>query len=189
MADLIIKPTSGTGNKLILQNQAGNAILTTGNIATDTIFPAGMILQVVPFTSATATNVTSATTWVSIPASSVTIISRQANSKFLYHFDASVEVDVTSTSQGNFAQIARNGTKVTASNQNVAVGSDSHESSPAIVFTYTDSPLTAIGTTITYTIEVYRTTTQSWQINQQNLSSQPSGTSMNSNGYVMEIAV
>jgi hypothetical protein len=47
MADLIIKPASGTGNKLILQNQAGNAILTTGNSATDSIFPGGHILQVV----------------------------------------------------------------------------------------------------------------------------------------------
>jgi hypothetical protein len=37
MADLIIKPSVGTDNKLIIQNQAGNAILTTGNSATDTI--------------------------------------------------------------------------------------------------------------------------------------------------------
>lgn len=46
MADFILKPTAGTGNKLILQNEAGNAILTTGNNATDSIFPAGHILQV-----------------------------------------------------------------------------------------------------------------------------------------------
>ena len=31
MADLIIKPNSATGNKLILQDQAGNAVLTTGD--------------------------------------------------------------------------------------------------------------------------------------------------------------
>ncbi len=31
MADLIIKPNSSTGNKLILQDQAGNAVLTTGD--------------------------------------------------------------------------------------------------------------------------------------------------------------
>ena len=46
MADLIIKPTSGTGNKLILRNQNNDAILTTGDSATDSIFPAGHILQV-----------------------------------------------------------------------------------------------------------------------------------------------
>jgi len=31
MADLIIKPNSSTGNKLILQDQAGNTVLTTGD--------------------------------------------------------------------------------------------------------------------------------------------------------------
>jgi len=31
MADLIIKPNPSTGNKLILQDQAGNAVLTTGD--------------------------------------------------------------------------------------------------------------------------------------------------------------
>jgi hypothetical protein len=31
MADLIIKPSVGTDNKLIIQNQAGNAVLTTDN--------------------------------------------------------------------------------------------------------------------------------------------------------------
>ena len=57
MADLIIKPTSGTGNKLILQNQAGNAILTTGNSATDTIL-APAVGSVQNFT----TNISSAVT-------------------------------------------------------------------------------------------------------------------------------
>ena len=33
MADLIIKPNSATGNKLILQDQAGNAVLTTDDSA------------------------------------------------------------------------------------------------------------------------------------------------------------
>tara|TARA_R110000737_G_scaffold314871_1_gene324738 strand:+ start:307 stop:855 length:549 start_codon:yes stop_codon:yes gene_type:complete len=53
MADLIIKPTSGTGNKLILQNQAGNAILTTGNIATDTILApvAGHVIKITTHTA------------------------------------------------------------------------------------------------------------------------------------------
>tara|TARA_B100001250_G_scaffold296717_1_gene258241 strand:- start:610 stop:1188 length:579 start_codon:yes stop_codon:yes gene_type:complete len=46
MANFILKPTAGTGNQLVLQNQAGNAIITTGNNATDSIFPAGHILQV-----------------------------------------------------------------------------------------------------------------------------------------------
>jgi len=31
MANLLIKPTTGPGNKLIIQDQAGGAILTSGN--------------------------------------------------------------------------------------------------------------------------------------------------------------
>ena len=61
MADLIIKPTSGTGNKLILQNQAGNAILTTGNSATDSIFPAGHTLQTRFNSNSTAASATTST--------------------------------------------------------------------------------------------------------------------------------
>ena len=43
MADLIIKPSSGAGNKLILQDQAGNAILTTGDTAAAAKFGFGTI--------------------------------------------------------------------------------------------------------------------------------------------------
>ena len=31
MADFSIKPTAGTGNKLIIKDQAGNAVLTTSD--------------------------------------------------------------------------------------------------------------------------------------------------------------
>ena len=43
MADLIIRPSSGSGNKLILQDQAGNAILTTGDTAAAAKFGFGAI--------------------------------------------------------------------------------------------------------------------------------------------------
>ena len=213
MANMIIKPA--VGGNLLIQDRAGGAVLSTGSsgatianatlnsptlvtpalgtpasgVLTNATFPAGMILQVVHFTSATATNVTTAVNWTTIAASSVTITTKRLNSKFLYHFDASVEVDVTTASTYNFAQIARGGTRVVASNQGVAVGHDSHESAPAVVFTYTDSPSVAAGTSLIYTMQVYRQNAASWQINQQGLSSQPAGASMNSNGYVMEIAV
>jgi hypothetical protein len=53
MADLIIKPTSGTGNKLILRNQNNDAILTTGDSATDTILApvAGHVIKITTHTS------------------------------------------------------------------------------------------------------------------------------------------
>ena len=56
MADLIIKPSVGTDNKLIIQNQAGNAVLTTDNSGVtltnanlanaNNVYPAGHVRQV-----------------------------------------------------------------------------------------------------------------------------------------------
>ena len=61
MANMIIRPSSGTGNKVIVQDQAGAAVLTTadsgatvanatvatGTIASAVTFPAGHVLQTV----------------------------------------------------------------------------------------------------------------------------------------------
>ena len=53
---MIIRPSSGTGNKVIVQDQAGAAVLTTADsgatvanaiLASTTTFPAGHVLQVV----------------------------------------------------------------------------------------------------------------------------------------------
>ena len=55
MPDLIIKPTNTSGNKLILQDQAGGAVLTTADsgatlanttLASTTTFPTGCVLQI-----------------------------------------------------------------------------------------------------------------------------------------------
>jgi hypothetical protein len=55
MADLIIKPSVGTDNKLIIQNQAGNAVLTTDNSGVtltnanlanaNNVYPLGHVIQ------------------------------------------------------------------------------------------------------------------------------------------------
>lgn len=55
MPDLIIKPTATSGNKLILKDQAGGAVLTTGDsgatianatLASTTTFPSGHLLNI-----------------------------------------------------------------------------------------------------------------------------------------------
>ena len=150
---------------------------------------AGDILQVVPFTSSTATNITTSGTWTSVAASAVTITSKRVNSKFLYYFDMSVECDVSATSTYNFGMIARGGTRILASQQTLSVGHDTYESSPTTVFTYTDSPTAAAGTSLVYTVQINCQNSASFQINQQGLSGQEGGTTIHSNGYVMEIAV
>ena len=73
MPDLIIKPTATSGNKLILKDQGGGAVLTTGDsgatianatLTTPTIasmanctFPAGMVIQTVQNTYNSANSV------------------------------------------------------------------------------------------------------------------------------------
>ena len=52
MTDFTIKPAAGSGNKLILKDQAGNALITSGDNSAGTVmasdmFPAGHIIQVV----------------------------------------------------------------------------------------------------------------------------------------------
>ena len=85
MPDLIIKPTATSGNKLILQDQAGGAVLTTADsgatIANATLttpnlgtpsavtlttatFPAGHILKVQQFIVGTGTSSINSTNWV-----------------------------------------------------------------------------------------------------------------------------
>ena len=163
--------------------------VTITGALTETDSAAGSVLQIVPFTSSTATNVTTSGTWTTIAASSVAITSKQANSKFLYYFDMSVETDVSAISTYNFGMIARSGTRINASQQTLPVGHDSYESSPTTVFTYTDVPSAAAGTTYTYTVQLNAQNSASFQINQPSLSGQEGGTAIHSNGYVMEIAV
>ena len=51
MADLIIKPSTGPGNKLILQDQAGGAILTTADSGASLNNLTGTISEITPGTS------------------------------------------------------------------------------------------------------------------------------------------
>jgi len=60
MPDLIIKPTATSGNKLILKDQAGGAVLTTADsgataanvtLASTTTFPAGCIIKITTHSS------------------------------------------------------------------------------------------------------------------------------------------
>jgi hypothetical protein len=85
MPDLIIKPTNTSGNKLILQDQAGGAVLTTADSGatianatlttpnlgtpsavtlTNATFPAGHILKVQQFIVGTGTSSINSTNWV-----------------------------------------------------------------------------------------------------------------------------
>ena len=100
MGNLIIKGKGGAGNKLILQDQAGAAVLTTADsgatIANVTItgvsaFPAGHIIQLVQGTDATATTHGSAT-YTNTPYNGLntSITPKYSTSKILVMLNASV---------------------------------------------------------------------------------------------------
>jgi len=67
MADLLIKPEAGSGNKLILQDQAGNAVLTTadsGASISENSLPAGTMIWIgEKRVTSTAASISSATSW------------------------------------------------------------------------------------------------------------------------------
>ena len=96
MPDLIIKPKNQSGNKLILQDQAGGAVLTTADsgataanvtLASTTTFPAGMSLQ------------TKGDTYV--PTSAINI---ETSSSLVLGDNLEVEITCKSTSNFLFVQ-------------------------------------------------------------------------------------
>ena len=94
MPDLIIKPTATSGNKLILKDQAGGAVLTTadsgatlgtisgGTLTSGVTFPAGHVLQV-NYGQDASTITTNSSSWTVKHAVSVAITPKFASSKIL----------------------------------------------------------------------------------------------------------
>ena len=89
MPDLIIKPTTTSGNKLILQDQAGGAVLTTADsgataanltLASTTTFPAGHLLQVVGITPLTTNYTTADTDWSNKGSTDLLITPKESTS-------------------------------------------------------------------------------------------------------------
>ena len=109
MGNLIIKGKGGAGNKLIIQDQAGAAVLTTadsgadyvgttkGTIDSTATFPAGHVLQVVigsNTAASTGTNVahtTSSSSWPTIVSGAIT--PSAATSQILINFTVQLSGD------------------------------------------------------------------------------------------------
>ena len=94
MPDLIIKPTATSGNKLILKDQANNAVLTTSDSGVSHLStPAGHILQVVNSHNrgtGSGNYVAHSGAWTSTELSA-TITLKQANAKVFISYSQSVE--------------------------------------------------------------------------------------------------
>ena len=86
MGNLIIKGKGGAGNKLILQDQAGAAVLTTADsgatLAANCTFPTGHILQTLTVHK-TDSEALTGSTWTAVPGMSLAITPSSTSSKIL----------------------------------------------------------------------------------------------------------
>ena len=103
MADFEIKPASGVGNKLILKNQNGDAIITTGNSATDTIFPTGMLVQAV--CNPTIVSNTTTHTSEAVAASVTDQITIASGNGVLIYVQANLYIDRSNNDMGFLARL------------------------------------------------------------------------------------
>ena len=102
MADLLIKPLTGAGNTVTIQDQAGGAILTSENsgatlgsgvtIDSGVTFPAGHILQTLTVHK-TDSEALSTSTWTAVPGMSLAITPSSASSKILISVSMQVAGD------------------------------------------------------------------------------------------------
>ena len=105
MADLKIKPSTGTGNKLILESQDGTDVLTTSDSGVASIIlPAGHVLQVLQAQKTDTTTVTS-TSFVDVSSLEIAITPSATSSKILVY---SMLLCVGTVGQsGGFSRVVR----------------------------------------------------------------------------------
>ena len=130
MANLVIKPASGSTNKLVFQNQAGNvdaitvedsgnvalSTIASGTIASTTTFPAGHILLVKQYVHPDTESTTS-TNYVDIPSFQNTITPSSTSNKIL------VMVQMWVTNEGGYTWTQLHRTGGASSNGAIYVGS------------------------------------------------------------------
>ena len=158
------------------------------------VISSGGVIQVVYWDSEAVTNVTSANNEWSIAASqSPTLITKGANSNFIYCCTLGAESDLSATTNGFFRLIytTNNFSSTDYVNPNecqvagLTFDNVSGTNDHCIVTSYTGSH--AAGTNVRFMLNFLKTTSPSYQFNQQPLTGQPSGTGNSAYGYVMEI--
>jgi len=134
MPDLIIKPTTTSGNKLILQDQAGGAVLTTADsgataanltLASTTTFPAGHVIQTTTHTgSNTETTINTTNNQWSSTVVTGSITPKYSNSSIIIHASFSAEVNNASSEVGVGFKFYKEASGITASFPDSISGKD-----------------------------------------------------------------
>ena len=159
------------------------------------IIGVGNVIQVVYWDSEIVTNVTSSNSEYAIGASqSPTLTTKGANSNFIYCCTLGAESDLSGTTNAffrltyttnNFSSTDYvNSSECQVAGMTLdsgASGTNDH----TIVTSYSGNH--AVGTNIRFRLNFTKSTSPSYQFNQQNLNGQPSNTGNSAYGYVMEI--
>ena len=158
------------------------------------VISSGGVIQVVYWDSETVTNVTSANSEWAIGASqSPTLTTKADNSNFIYCVTLGAESDLSATTNGffrltyttnNFSStdyVNSSECQVAGMTFDNVSGTNDH----CIVTSYTGSHVA--GTNIRFRLNFTKSTSPSYQFNQQALTGQPSNTGNSAYGYVMEI--
>ena len=113
MADFKIKPASGTGNSLELQNEAGNVVFSTNNgtgaSSWGTVAPAGTVIQVLGVVKTDTESYTTTGTWTNIDDITQAITLGSASNKVLMQFNGSFGMNDT---YHHYIRFARGGTGI-----------------------------------------------------------------------------
>ena len=181
-------------DNLLVQNIKSADGTASASVDSSGVFSStGHVIQTVTNRDTTATNITSADTFVDITSSQVTITAKKANSSYLYFATLSAEPDGSATMECYFrfvytlnsgSTIQHNSTKLIYGQ----AGRDDHgllSVTPIYLF---DGISTSKGDVLKFFVQYRQSITSSYQFNQDGLTAQPSSTDIFSSVTVQEIA-
>ena len=177
------------GGSELINDNGGSGSLQWGSGV-----PAGSVIQVVPFTSSSSTNVTGTAT-TGVLASKKAITLKTDNPLILYNTILGYESDTSGVRnfffelRYSFDNSTYTETDSTTRINGTHVDNSLGTGSVTIVSHHDTSSLTGFdtGSTIYYQVYFEKNDLNSVQFNQQSLGGQPSGTSNITSGYIMEV--
>ena len=181
MSDLVL------GSTTVISDSSGTPTIQSG-----VAFPAGHVVQVVPFTSTTGTDVTS-TSETPIPSSKKAITLKTNNPLIIYIAILGYESDTSGGTNFFFdLRYSSDDTTYTAIDSTTRINGTHVDNSlgtgsTTIVTQHAMSGLYNAGDTVYYQLYFSKSNASSIYFNQPALAGQPSGTSNMSSGCIMEI--
>ena len=181
-------------SNLLVQNIKHTNGTTAATIDTAGVFSsAGHVIQAVTNRDTTATNVTSANSFVDITSSQVTITAKKANSSYLYFATLSAEPDGSSTMESyiRFVYTINSGSTTQHNSTKLIYGQAGRDDHGVVSITpiyLFDDISTSKGDVLKFFVQYRQSISNSYQYNQDGLTDQPGSTDIFSSVTVQEIA-